>query len=149
MGSQRVGHDWATFTFIYGCFFSPSQDKFMALTTHLLSLSYRKRFSCVWILDLLLLLFIVQSLSHVQLFATLWTAAHQISLSFTVSQSLLKFMFIESVMLSKYLILCFPFLLLPSIFPSIRVFSLHQVAKVLKLQLQHHFFQWIFRVDFL
>ena len=69
------------------------------------------------------LLFVVQSLSRVQLFATPWTAAHQASLSFTVFQSLLKFMSIESVMPSSHLILCRPFLLLPSIFPSIRVFS--------------------------
>ena len=54
---------------------------------------------------------------------TPWTAAPQASLSFTVSQSLLKFMSIESVMLSNYLIFCHPLLLLPSIFPSIRVFS--------------------------
>ena len=53
---------------------------------------------------------------------TSWTAAHQASLSFTISQSLLKFMSIESVMPSNHLILCHP-LLLPSIFPSIRVFS--------------------------
>ena len=69
---------------------------------------------------------VVQSLSHVQLFATPWTAAHQASLSFTVSQSLLKFMSTESVMLSNHLTLCCPFLLLPSVFPSIRVFSLSQ-----------------------
>ena len=54
---------------------------------------------------------------------TPWTAAHQASLSFTISQSLLKLMPIESVMPSKNLILCRPLLLLPSIFPSIRVFS--------------------------
>ena len=65
----------------------------------------------------------VQSLSHVQLFATPWTAAHQTSLSITNSQSLLKLMSIKSVMPSNHLILCHPFLLLPSIFPSIRVFS--------------------------
>ena len=65
----------------------------------------------------------VQSLSHVQLFVTPWTAACQPSLSFTVSWSLLKAMCIESVMLSNHLILCHPLLLLPSIFPSIRVFS--------------------------
>ena len=63
----------------------------------------------------------VQSLSYVQLFATPWTAAHQASLSFTISQSLLKLMSIELVMPSNHLILC-P-LLLPLIFPSIRVFS--------------------------
>ena len=66
---------------------------------------------------------VVQSPSHVQLFVTPWTAAHQASLSFTISQSLLKFMCIESVMPSNHLILCHPLLLLPSIFPSIRVFS--------------------------
>ena len=68
-------------------------------------------------------LLVVQSLSHVQLFATLWTAAQQASLSFTISQSLLKLTSIESVMPSNHLILCHPILLLPSIFPSIRVFS--------------------------
>ena len=64
----------------------------------------------------------VQSLSCVQLFETPRTAAHQASLSFTVSQRLLRFMSIESVMLSNHLILYHP-LLLPSVFPSIRVFS--------------------------
>ena len=66
---------------------------------------------------------VVQSLSCLQLFATSWTAAHQASLSFTISRSLLKLMSIESVMPSSHLILCCPLLLLPSIFPSIRVFS--------------------------
>ena len=66
---------------------------------------------------------VVQSLHHIQLFVTPWTAAHQASLSFTISQSLLKLMFIQQVMPSNHLILCHPFLLLPSIFPSIRVFS--------------------------
>ena len=62
-------------------------------------------------------------LSHVQLFVTPWTAARQAPLSFTVSQSLLRFISTESVMLSDYLILCCLHLLLPTIFPSIRVFS--------------------------
>ena len=66
---------------------------------------------------------VVHSLSLVQLFKTPWTAARQVSLSFTSSQSLLKFVFIESMMLSNHLILCHPLLLLPSIFPSTRVFS--------------------------
>ena len=66
---------------------------------------------------------VVQLLSHVQLFATLWTAAGQASLSFTVSWALLKFMSIESVIVSNQLILCCPLLLPSSIFPSIRVFS--------------------------
>jgi len=65
----------------------------------------------------------VQSLSHVQLFATRWTAARQTPLSFTISQSLLKLMSIESMMPSNHLILCHPLLLLPSLFPSIRIFS--------------------------
>ena len=66
---------------------------------------------------------VVQSLSHVQFFVTPWTAAHQASLSFTVSWSLPQLMSIESVMLPNHLILCRPLLLLTSIFPSIRVFS--------------------------
>ena len=65
----------------------------------------------------------VQSLSHVQLFATPWTAECQASLTITSSQSPPKPMSNESVMPSNYLILCHPFLLLTSIFPSIRVFS--------------------------
>ena len=64
-----------------------------------------------------------KSLSHVQLFVTPWTAAHQASLSITNSQSLFKLMSIESVMPSNHLILCCPLLFLPSIFPSIRVYS--------------------------
>ena len=66
---------------------------------------------------------LVQLLSHVQLFATPWTAALQASLSFTISWSLLKLMSIESPMPSNHLILCRPLLLLPSIFPSIWVLS--------------------------
>ena len=67
--------------------------------------------------------FVVQSLSRVQLFMTPWTVAHQAPLSSTISWRLLKFMSIEPVMPSSHLILCHPLLLLPSIFPSIRVFS--------------------------
>ena len=66
---------------------------------------------------------LVQLLSNVQLFATPWTVAHQASLSFTISQSLLKLTSIESMMPSNHLILCRPLFLLLSIFPSIRVFS--------------------------
>ena len=65
----------------------------------------------------------VQLLNHVRLFATPGTAAHQAFLSFTISWNLLKLMSIESVMPSSHLILCHPLLLLPSIFPSIKVFS--------------------------
>ena len=85
----------------------------------------------------------VQSLSHVRLSATQRTAACQASLSNTNSHSLLKLMSIESVKPSNHLILCLS-LLLPSVFPSIRVFlngwTLHHVAKVLELQFQHQSF---------
>ena len=67
--------------------------------------------------------FAVQSLRHVRLFATAWTAAGQASLPFTNTRSLLKLMSTESVMPSSHLVLCCPLLLPPSIFPSIRVFS--------------------------
>ena len=72
---------------------------------------------------LMWILFSVQSLSRVRLFATQWTTAHQASLSITNSQSPPTPMSIKSVMPSNHLILCHPLLLLPSIFPSIRVFS--------------------------
>ena len=72
---------------------------------------------------LLVLSVVIQSLSCVQLFGTPWTAACQAPLSFTISQSLPKFMSIESVMPSNHLILCHSLLLLPSILPSLRVFS--------------------------
>ena len=66
---------------------------------------------------------VVQLLSHVRVYATPWTAACQASPSFTISLSLLRLVSIESLMPSNHLALCCPFLLLPSIFPSIRVFS--------------------------
>ena len=72
----------------------------------------------------------VQSLSRVWLIVIPWTAACQASLSITNSQSLLKLMSIESVKPSKYLIFCRPFLLLPSIFPSIRVFANESVLLI-------------------
>ena len=94
---------------------------------------------------------VVQSRSYIWLFVTSWTAVCQVPLSFTISRSLLKFMSIESVMLFNHLILCHP--------PSPIAYylsqhqgcfqwdsSLHQVAKVLELQLQHQSFQCIFRV---
>ena len=72
----------------------------------------------------------VQSLSRVQLFATPWTAAGQASLFITKSWSLLKLMSMELVMPSNHLILCHPLLLLPSIFPSIRVFSNESALRI-------------------
>ena len=73
---------------------------------------------------------VVQSLSCVPLFAAPWTAALQALLFFTVSRSLFKFMCIDSVMLSNHLILCHPLLLLPSIIPSIRVFSNESALRI-------------------
>ena len=85
----------------------------------------------------------VQSPSHVRLCAAPWAAAHQAPLSFTISQSLLKRKSVESVMLSNHLILCH-LLLLPSVFPTIRVFS-SELAVCLKspkyLELQRQTFQ--------
>ena len=96
-----------------------SNDSTLYLDVHMhLNSSYRNGFRSV------------QSLSHVQLFVTPWTAAHQASLSITNSQNLLKLMSIESVMPSNHLILCCPLLLLPSIFPSIRIFSNESVLHI-------------------
>ena len=72
----------------------------------------------------------VQPLNHVRLFATPWTATYQASLSITNSRSLPKLMSTESVMPSIHLIVCCPLLLLPSIFPSIRVFSNESVLRI-------------------
>ena len=72
----------------------------------------------------------VQSLSCVRLFETPWTAAHQASLSITSSRSLPKLMPVESVMPCNHLILCHPLLLLPSVFPSIRVFSNESALRI-------------------
>ena len=83
---------------------------------------YPRNYRQMWWHDEMGMIIVVQSLSHVLLFATPWSAAHQASLSFTISWSLLKLMSIESVMPSNHLILCCP-LLMPSVFPSIRVFS--------------------------
>ena len=88
------------------------------------------------------------------MFETPWTAACQVSLSITNSRTLLKLVSIELVMPSNHLILCHPLLLLPSIYPSIRVFSNKSVLRimwprVLQFHLQHLSFQWIFRTDFL
>ena len=77
----------------------------------------------MWIQISLQDIVVVQLLSHAQLFVTPWIAARQASLSFTLSWSLLRFMSIELMMLSNHLICCYPLLLLPPVFPNIRVFS--------------------------
>ena len=73
---------------------------------------------------------VFQSLSRARLFSTPWTAARQASLSFTISRSLLKFMSVELVMPSNHPILCPPLLLLPSSFPSIKVFSNESALRI-------------------
>ena len=87
---------------------------------------FKTKLICTPPSNLLPLQYSVQSFSLLQLFATPWTAACQASLSITSSQSLLKLVFIESVMPSNHLILCRPLLLPPSIFPSITVFSVSE-----------------------
>ena len=103
------------------------------------SSSFVNREAYAKVLQQFLVVVVVGLLSHVRFFATLWTAAHRVSLPFTISQSLVKLVSIGLVMLSNHLILCCP-LLLPSIFSITRVFSrvgsLHQVGKVLELQFQ-------------
>ena len=94
-----------------------------------------------------------QLLSHVQLFATPWTAICQASLSIMNSQSLLKLMSIQLVMPSNHLILCCPLLLLPQSLPASGSFPMSQFfasgGESMELQLQHQSFQWILRTDFL
>ena len=107
--TQRIEEDWWT----YGNLGSVASGEGTKLPHTLHFTSHPSSYS--WLL-------IVQPLSHVQLFATLWTAAGQASLSFNISWSLLKFMPIESMMLSNHLILCHALLFLPLVFPSIRVF---------------------------
>ena len=95
--------------------------------------------------------YMLSRFSCVQLFVTPWTAAYQASLSFTPSQTLFKLMCIKSVKPSCPLLSSSPPVFnlsqLQGLFYWVR--SSHQVAKVLELQLQHHSFQWIFRIDFL
>ena len=85
--------------------------------------------SVIWIIHKIIISS-VQSLSRVWLLVTPWTAAHQASLYITKSQWWLKFMSIESIMPSNHLILCHPLLILPSIFPSIRVFSNESALRI-------------------
>ena len=102
-----------------------------------------------------LFFFVVQSLSPVWLFATPWIAACQASLSFTIIWSLVKLMSIESMIPSNHLILCPCLLLLPSIFPRIRVFSNESALRIRWTKYWSFSFsispsnQWIFKVDFL
>ena len=101
-------------------FFSPAEVKFMNFQSYFSFDLFLKNETKNKYLNFVV---VVQSLSHAWLFATPWAEACQASLSFTISQSSLKLMSIESIMPSNHLILCRPLLLPPSIFPSIRVFS--------------------------
>ena len=161
MGSLRVRHDWVTSlslsTFVHwrrkwqptpvSCLENPRDGGAWWAAVYRVSKT-QTQFSSV------------QSLSHVQLFATPWTAACQASLSITNSRSLLKLMSIELMMPSNHFILCHPLLLLPSILPSIRVFSNESVLHIrwpkycsftfsFSIGRNSHSFQWIFRTDFL
>ena len=107
--SVDKGASWAT---VYGVKKSWTQ---LSTTPHTPTYTNKTRVNCIVV--------VVQSLSHGQLFATPWPAACQASLSFTIFPSLLKLMSTESVRPSNHLVLCPPLLLLPSVFPSIRVFS--------------------------
>ena len=129
---ERINRTW-----LIGC--GSSEVRAMALFIH--STEYWLNTCCVLgtvratggtssAVDQVTVLVTVQSLSHVQLFRTAWTAAHQASLSITNSRSLLKLMSIESVMPSQHLVLCRPLLLPPLIFPSIRVFSDESVLHI-------------------
>ena len=131
------------------------QPNFLRVCVDNTSISFNFLFIALHNLDLILLNgFVIQSLSPVKLFLTPRTATLQASLSFTISWSLLKLMSTESMMPSNHLIPLSP----PSP-PALNlsqhqglfqwVGCLHQVAKVLELQLQHQSFQWISRVDFL
>ena len=115
IGSQRVGHNWAT-------------D--LIWSDHLLWSSIKSYITPLWCILSNVQFSSVQSLSRVRLFETPWTAARQVSLSITNSRSPPKLMSIKSVMPSNHLILCRPLLLLPSIFPSIRVFSDESVLHI-------------------
>ena len=110
MGMQRVGHNWSDLAAAAACRdgWGPLRAVWLADTLNSHSAAKDE---------------VVQSLCCVRLFATPWTAARQAPLFSTISRSLLKLMSIESVMPSNHLILYCPLLLLPSIFPSIRVFS--------------------------
>ena len=130
MRSHRVGHDWSD---LAAAAAEPKNCVFVVCVCVDKSTYLYLYCCCCSVTKLCLTLW------------TLWTMARQAFISFTISQSLLKLISFESAMTSNHLILCHPLLLLPSIFPTIRVFS-NEVAKVLELQLQ--FFQWIFRIDF-
>ena len=129
MRSQRVRHNWASRMPCSLLKFQPSITP-QSYCFHKLISSQLQSLHYLQSKVLYLLFSSVQSLSRVWLFATPWTAAHQASLSITSSRTPPKPMSIESVMPFNHLILCHPFLFLPSVFPSIRVFSNESVLPI-------------------
>ena len=115
MGLQRVGHDWATSLSLFTLTFHTLYSRIIEIPCSPMQTHFF--FNCN--VD-------IQLLSHIRLFATPWTAAHQASLFFTISW----LMSMESVMPSNHLVLCCSLLLLPSIFPSIWVFSSESVLRI-------------------
>ena len=149
IGLQRVRHDWSdlalehwrevkTSKYRHCHRICPAQDCLATVARPNINLKVNASFllnpkcpSVFWdSIKYIVTFSSVQSLSRVQLFVTPWTAALQTSLSITNSQSLLKLMSIESVMPSKHLICCCPLLLLPSVFPCIKVFSTESVLHI-------------------
>ena len=123
MNSRRVGLESALF--IYK---GPWASYFNSLSLVLILKVLNETENLVLVTHQALVALVLQSLSRVRLFATPWTPVHQASLSFTISWSLLRV--VQSVMLSNRLVLCHPLLLLPSIFPSIRVFSIELILHI-------------------
>ena len=163
MGLQRLSHDWETELNNWLHFYNNNFHlnlkactlfnwKHWAIATKVRN--KLRRPTILWLLNILLdFVVVVQSLSCVWLFATPWTAAHQASLSFSISWSLLSFMSIELVMLYNHLILCCSLSLCFQSFQHLSLFqwvdTSYQGAKVWDLQFQHQSFQWIVRTDFL
>ena len=144
------------FFLYHSCFILMPFNFFLIFYWRIIALQYCAGFCQKWtqifiVLKLLSSESVQFSRSVMSNSATPWTAAHQASLSITNSRSLLRLMSIESVMPSNYIILSHP-LLLPSIFPSIRVFSNESVLCIRwpkYWELQHQSYEWIFRTDFL
>ena len=125
MGLHRVGHDWSDLAAAAAARSWIQIQLTALLLCILLSFFLKIIFKIVYYIHLYTYMFVVQSPSHVQLLPIPWTAAsYQAYLSLTISRNLPKCMTIESVMPFNHLILCCPLLLLPSIFPSIRVFPM-------------------------
>ena len=121
-----LNHGWQGVFLVYKLFYL-----WLSWLSHLVLLGTSNEVEfCTTSLPMLRLMYVVQPLICVQLFTTTWTATRQASLSLTIPQSLPKFMSIELVMPSSHLVLCRPLLLLPSIFPSIRVFSNESVLHI-------------------